>query len=195
MPQDVTTRKRALRAQLRARRALHQEMERVAASEAIATRLGELVERLDARSVSCYLSTDTEPGTREFVADAVDRGVRVVVPVMRTDGRLDWAPWTRDTPLHTNEFGLQEPDGELLGPTAVDDVDLMIIPAAAVGADGARMGWGRGAFDRTLSAIATSPPVYAVLYDDELLDAVPSEAHDQPVSGVVTPHRTVTFSH
>ena len=33
--------------------------------------------------------------------------------------------------------------------------------------------------------------VYAVIFDSELIDSVPREVHDQPVSGVVTPTRTV----
>jgi 5-formyltetrahydrofolate cyclo-ligase len=36
--------------------------------------------------------------------------------------------------------------------------------------------------------------VYAVIYDDELVDAVPTEPHDMPVDGVVTPGGIVSFS-
>ena len=44
-------------------------------------------------------------------------------------------------------FGLPEPVGDLLGPIAINDVDLILVPAAAVDATGMRMGWGRGYFD------------------------------------------------
>jgi 5-formyltetrahydrofolate cyclo-ligase len=81
--------------------------------------------------------------------------------------------------------------GELLGPIAVNDVDLMIIPAAAVDRRGMRLGWGRGYFDKTIGSMEKCPPVYAVVFDDELIDDVPRDKHDQPVSGVVTPTRTV----
>ena len=64
-------------------------------------------------------------------------------------------------------FGLPEPDGELLGPIAVNDVDLLVIPAAAVGRDGMRLGWGRGYFDKTLGSMEGCPPVYAVIFDSE----------------------------
>jgi 5-formyltetrahydrofolate cyclo-ligase len=37
------------------------------------------------------------------------------------------------------------------------------------------------------------PPVYAVIFDDELVDEVPRERHDQPVNGVVTPSGIVAF--
>jgi 5-formyltetrahydrofolate cyclo-ligase len=38
------------------------------------------------------------------------------------------------------------------------------------------------------------PPVYAVIYDSEILDSLPREVHDQPVNGVVTPSQTLILS-
>ena len=60
-------------------------------------------------------------------------------------------------------------------------------PAAACDRSGMRMGWGRGYFDKTLGSMDRRPPVYAVVYDDEIVDALPHEPHDQPVDGAVTP--------
>ncbi len=77
---------------------------------------------------------------------------------------------------------LPEPTGELLGPIAVNDVDLMIVPAAAVDRGGMRLGWGRGYFDKTIGSMLHCPPVYAVVYDTEYLDEVPRDVHDQPVT-------------
>jgi 5-formyltetrahydrofolate cyclo-ligase len=82
----------------------------------------------------------------------------------------------------------------VLSPLAVNDVDLLVIPAAAVDRSGMRLGWGRGYFDKTIGSMERCPPVYAVIFDSELLDEVPSEVHDQPVDGVVTPTRTVTLA-
>ena len=90
-------------------------------------------------------------------------------------------------------FGLPEPVGDVLGPIAVNDVDLLVIPAAAVDQHGMRLGWGRGYFDKTIGSMEKCPPVYAVIFDSEFVDDVPRDVHDQPVSGVVTPTRTVTI--
>ena len=70
----------------------------------------------------------------------------------------------------------------------------MIIPAAAVDSEGTRLGWGRGYFDKTIGSMERCPPVYAVTYDSEVLDSLPRELHDQPVTGVVTPTRTLHLS-
>ena len=69
----------------------------------------------------------------------------------------------------------------------------MIVPAASIDRTGMRLGWGRGYFDKTLGSMETRPPVYAVVFDTELVEAVPRELHDQGVTGVVTPTRTLTF--
>jgi 5-formyltetrahydrofolate cyclo-ligase len=194
MSNDVEHAKRALRAELRERRQLLSDAQREAAADAIGARLDELVDALGARSISCFLSTTTEPGTRDFVTRAVRRGIRVLLPITRADGLLDWAVATDDGEISEGLYGLPEPTGEVLSPMAVNDVDLMIIPAAAVDRTGMRMGWGRGYFDKTIGSMEKCPPVYAVIYDSEVLDSLPREVHDQPVTGVVTPTQTLTLS-
>ena len=194
MSNDVEHAKRALRAELRERRQLLSDAQRETAAAAIGARLDALVDSIGARSSSCFLSTTTEPGTRDFVARAVRRGIRVLLPITRADGLLDWAVATDDGEIAEGLHGLPEPTGEVLSPMAVNDVDLMIIPAAAVDRTGMRMGWGRGYFDKTIGSMQKCPPVYAVIYDSEVLDSLPREVHDQPVTGVVTPTQTLNLS-
>lgn len=194
MSDAIADAKRALRAELRERRQMLSSQAREQAEAGIHAQLDALVDQLGVRSMSCFLSTTSEPGTRSFVADAVARGIRVLLPVTRADGLLDWAVATPDGDIAEGMFGLPEPVGELLGPIAVNDVDLLVIPAAAVDRSGMRLGWGRGFFDKTLGSMERCPPVYAVVFDSEVLDEVPSDLHDQPVTGVVTPTRTLTLA-
>ena len=194
MPDAIADAKRALRADLRERRQNLSAAGRDAAAAGIRSQLDALVERVGARSISCFLSTPTEPGTREFVDAAVARGIRVLLPVTRADGLLDWAVATEETDITEGMFGLPEPVGELLSPMAVNDVDLLVIPAAAVDRTGMRLGWGRGYFDKTIGSMLNCPPVYAVIFDSELVDDVPRDLHDQPVTGVVTPTQTLDLA-
>ena len=191
MSDAIADAKRALRAELRERRQLRSQSARDAAALGIRTQLDALTERFGVRSMSCFLSTTTEPGTREFVDAAVARGIRVLLPITRADGLLDWSVAVPGADITEGLFGMPEPEGELLGPIAVGDVDLLVIPAAAVGRDGMRLGWGRGYFDKTLGSMEGCPPVYAVIFDSEILDEVPSDVHDQPVTGIVTPTQTL----
>ncbi len=194
MSDPIDDAKRALRADLRERRSTMSDAAREAAADGIRSQLDALVRDLGARSLSCYLSAPTEPGTRAFVDAAVAAGLRVLLPITRNDGLLDWVVAEPDTDIADGLFGLPEPIGEVLSPIAVGEVDLLVIPAAAVDASGMRLGWGRGYFDKTLGSMQNPPPVYAVVFDSELVDEVPRDLHDQPVTGVVTPTRTVVLS-
>jgi 5-formyltetrahydrofolate cyclo-ligase len=194
MSDAIADAKSALRAELRERRQCLSESARDAAARGVTEQLDALVARVGARSISCFLSTTTEPGTREFVERAVARGIRVLLPVTRADGLLDWAVATPEIDITEGMFGLPEPVGELLGPIAVNSVDLLVIPAAAVDRSGMRLGWGRGFFDKTIGSMERCPPVYAVVYDTEILDEVPRDLHDQRVTGIVTPTQTLTLT-
>jgi 5-formyltetrahydrofolate cyclo-ligase len=186
MSSDTAHAKRALRAELRERRRILSRHERDEARDALTRQLVALAQTLGARSLSCYLSTPDEPDTRPFLRWACEQGVRVLVPVSREDGLLDWALFT-DADEIEDALGLPAPDGEVLGPIAVNEVDLMLVPAAAVDAGGMRMGWGRGYFDKTLGSMDRRPPVFAVVFDHEIVESLPAERHDQRVDGVVTP--------
>jgi 5-formyltetrahydrofolate cyclo-ligase len=194
MSDGIDDAKRALRAELRERRQLRTPAAREHDAEGLRAQLDALVERLGARSLSCYISMPTEPGTWGFLDAAVARGIRVLLPVSRDDGLLDWAVAQPGHEVSEGMFGLPEPLGELLGPIAVNDVDLMIVPAAAVDRSGMRLGWGRGYFDKTIGSMERCPPVYAAVFDAEYLDEVPRDVHDQPVTGIVTPTRTLAFA-
>jgi len=184
--------KPALRAETRERRRIMTSDERESFSSQLTQQLAALVTELDAHTIGCYLSTVDEPPTRAFVEWALDQGKDVLLPVSREDGLLDWAHFDRGAE-DLDLLGMPVPTSELLGPMAIDSVDLMLIPAARVDRTGARLGWGRGYFDRTLGSMAHRPPVFAVLYNHEVVDSVPTETHDQGVDGAVTPHGTIRF--
>lgn len=189
---DLESEKRALRAELRERRRIHTSSQIAADSAALTIRLVGLATDLGVRSLAAYLSLPEEPDTRPFLRWTAEQGLRVLLPISRVDGLLDWAPYD-GAEEDADILGMPTPTSELLGPIAINDVDLILVPAAAVDRTGMRMGWGRGYFDKTLGSMENCPPVYAVIFDDELVDVVPRERHDMPVDGVVTPGGIVTF--
>ncbi|RZU66126.1 5-formyltetrahydrofolate cyclo-ligase [Microterricola gilva] len=192
MSPDPTLAKRALRAELRERRQNLSQHERDIATIGLTQNLEAVTLDLAARSIACFLSTPMEPNTRPFINWAEAQGLRVLFPISRDDGLLDWT--VGEESVETEGLhGMPEAVGELLGPIAINDVDLIIVPAASVDESGMRMGWGRGYFDKTLGSMENCPPVYAVIFDSEFVDEVPREVHDQPVNGVVTPTRILTF--
>lgn len=192
MSDEVGNQKRALRAEIRERRRITPDHHRQSADTAITEHLIQLTSDLHSTSLAAYLSLPDEPGTRDFIAWACEKGIRVLLPISRADGLLDWAPYDGKAES-VDDFGMPRPTSEVLGPIAINSVDLIIVPAASVDRSGMRMGWGRGYFDKTLGSMENCPPVYAVIFDEELVDVVPSERHDQRVDGVVTPSGIVAF--
>ena len=178
--------KRVLRRQLRTERAERGPAFSAERAPALAAQLQALTRSLEARTISAYLSTPDEPDTRAFLTWAAEQGIRVLLPVIRPDGLLDWAEHDGTETIEAT-LGMPEPTADALAPTELESVDLMLIPATAVGRDGSRLGGGRGFFDKTIAAMAECPPVYALVHDEELFDSVPHASYDQPVDGVVTP--------
>jgi 5-formyltetrahydrofolate cyclo-ligase len=106
-----------------------------------------------------------------------------VVPMEGRD--LTWAVDTgRLTP---GRFGLLEPLGPRLGPTAIGTADVVVVPALAVASDGVRLGRGGGYYDRALQHVRGDAVLVALVFDDELVGELPSEPHDRRVTAVVTP--------
>jgi len=183
--------KRALRAELRERRRIMTSVERDTAAEGLFTQLVELIKRCDATRIACYLSTGDEPTTRAFLDWAHQHNITAILPVSREDGLMDWIPFAPGSES-LDSAGMPTPVGETLGPIALAEVDVIFVPAAGVSSSGMRLGWGRGYYDRALGSLNNAAPVYAVVYDHEVLEEVPSEPHDQRVDAVVTPTRSMT---
>ena len=154
-----------------------------------------LAQRLTVRTISSYVSIGTEPATLEMNDALAGRGVRVLLPVLQPDLDLDWCGYDGATGLVGGPRGLLEPEGSRLGPQAITEADLVVVPAVAVGRDGSRLGRGGGSYDRALARLDPGVPVVALLYDGELLDSVPAEPHDRRVTAVLTPDGHVDLPH
>ncbi|MFE7127279.1 5-formyltetrahydrofolate cyclo-ligase [Streptomyces sp. NPDC057617] len=189
--------KAALRSELlTARRLLSDEDARRAAA-VLARRALELPELARARTVAAYVSVGREPGTRALLDALRTRGVRVLLPVLMADNDLDWAPYEGAERLVRAGRGLLEPDGARLGPDAVLEADVVLLPGLAVDGRGMRLGRGGGSYDRVLGRLERTgavPALAVLLYDGEVVARVPAEPHDRPVQAVVTPGGVLRFT-
>ncbi|MET9733170.1 5-formyltetrahydrofolate cyclo-ligase [Streptomyces sp. NPDC006458] len=154
----------------------------------------DLPELAQARTVAAYVSVGTEPGTLALLDALRARGVRVLLPALLPDNDLDWGTYDGPASLtsvqHGGKMALLEPSGERLGPDAVTSADAVLLPGLAVDARGMRLGRGGGSYDRVLARLERAqarPALVVLLYDSEVVERVPGEAHDRPVQAVVTP--------
>ncbi|MFF3454697.1 5-formyltetrahydrofolate cyclo-ligase [Streptomyces sp. NPDC002730] len=156
-----------------------------------------LPELTEAGAVAAYVSVGREPGTRALLDALRERGVRVLLPVLKADNDLDWGVYRGPEHLVRAGRGLLEPDGERLGVDAVLEADAVLLPGLAVDARGMRLGRGGGSYDRVLSRLAAAgadPALVVLLYANEVLARVPEEPHDHPVHAVVTPTAVRRFT-
>ena len=166
---------------------------RAQASRLIRDHVLEMPEVSAAGTIAAYYSIGTEPDTHGLIFGLWKRGSYVVLPVLRPDGDLDWASYEGPDSLAPGPRGLLEPTEPVRGPATVARADVVLVPALAVDARGYRLGRGGGSYDRALARVSGQVPTIALLYDDELLPTVPTEAHDQRVRLAAQPGPGVTW--
>jgi len=182
-PDERAGDKRTARLTLLARRRARPEAERRTARDAISAALLTFVR--DARVVCGYLPLGTEPLALDLPALLAARGISVLLPRAREGEPLDWC--ASGFGSRRGAFGIDEPLGPSLGAEAARSADVVLVPALAVDRRGYRLGRGGGHYDRTLALIGAGARTVAVVFDDEVVDAVPVGRFDVPVRFVVTP--------
>lgn len=185
--------KREVRARVLARRRARSAEERTTAAELIAAQVLGLVRHESADTVASYLSLPGEPGTGPLTDGLHRLGVRVLLPVLRADNDLDWGELTHGE-TRTGRRGLSEPTGPALGANAIQAAGLIVCPGICGTPDGHRLGRGGGSYDRTLARALPGSVRCLLLYDDEVVDDVPTEPHDERVDVIATPSRLIRVS-
>jgi 5-formyltetrahydrofolate cyclo-ligase len=142
-------------------------------------------------TMCCYVPFGTEPGSVAWLDVARDAGARVLLPVIPpAPGALDWAEYTGPQTLSPGRLrGILEPEGPRLGPAALGEAGLVLVPALAVDHTGVRLGRGAGHYDRSLGHAAAEAALIAVVRDDELVERLPAEPHDVRMTAALTPGR------
>jgi 5-formyltetrahydrofolate cyclo-ligase len=71
-------------------------------------------------------------------------------------------------------------------PQLEDTPDVVVIPSLMMDAQGIRLGYGGGYYDRQLAAWKNKPLTLGITRESCLLPALPREPHDMPLDGWVT---------
>ncbi|MEM1429174.1 MAG: 5-formyltetrahydrofolate cyclo-ligase [Pseudomonadota bacterium] len=175
----------ARKAAFERRKAAH-AAHRAAASAALTSYLGGLSSRIIAGYLPIRTEADPVPA---MTASAASN--RICVPVVEGKGApLSFREWRPGCALEEGPFRVMIPvDGAVLVP------DLVIVPLAAFNADGYRLGYGGGFYDRTLERLRQVGSVRAVgfAYAAQHAGELPLEATDQPLDEVVTEAGVLRF--
>ncbi|MCT1802356.1 MULTISPECIES: 5-formyltetrahydrofolate cyclo-ligase [Kocuria] len=165
---------------------------RQAAAHALTEHLMRELARTSTGDLAAFLPLDTEPPLLAALEAADQAGHRVWVPVVETDRAMRWCQWRPGIALAPGSLpGLREPIGPRHDIEVFRTIALMVIPAVAVGADGVRLGFGGGYYDRFLEKLAAAhplPEMLACVFHDEILVAgsIPREPHDAVMTKALT---------
>jgi len=111
-----------------------------------------------------------------------DRGARAALPaVVEKAAPLQFRTWWPGAPMTPGVYDIPVPDG-----TALVVPDAAIVPMIGFDAQGYRLGYGGGYFDRTLGAAHPRPLAIGVAFELGRLQTISPQPHDIPMDFVVT---------
>lgn len=186
--------KRALRRRVRERIGAIDPADRIVYDRALVARATTLHGFNTARTVLLYAKAfGEEIETRELLAEVLAAGQRLILPRVSRDGsRLDLAE-VRDLRLDLERGTLAIPEpAEHCAIVDVAIVDWLLVPGLAFDVECNRLGRGAGHYDRLLARARGDAPKWAIAYDEQCFEHIPTESHDQKITGVITPTRLIS---
>jgi 5-formyltetrahydrofolate cyclo-ligase len=181
------------RAALAARRAIPAE-ERREKSRRIARACRTLPAFASAPIICTFVSYRDEVETGDFIRELLAEGRRVAVPAhLHGEGHpMVFAELRSWSDLVPNHFGILQPPhaGLRIVPTA--SIPLFLVPGAAFDPAGRRVGYGLGFYDRALAEAAPGTVAAGLAFEVQVLERVPADPHDLPMTVVVTEDRLIT---
>jgi len=134
-----------------------------------------------------------EVETTEFIAELLQEGRRVAVPVhlLDTAQPLVFVEIHSLTEMVRNHFGILQPPhaAARLVPTAA--IPLFLVPGLAFDPAGRRLGYGLGCYDRAFADAAPGALKVGLAFELQILESVPADPHDVPMDFVVTEDRVI----
>lgn len=183
----MTADRDALRRTLRERRRALPAATRIAAADALASRLLALPFAPTSGDVAGYWALDGEIGLHRWQL-SLPPGVRYCLPVLH--GKvLRFAPWRPGEPLSANRYGIPEPDVDPALALPAEAMRLVVAPLVGFDAGGRRLGMGGGWYDRSFAfrqRQAPPPWLVGVGFAVQQLPALAAEPWDVPVDAICT---------
>ena len=155
-------------------------------SKACVSKVLQFPELLEAKTVCVYMPTGNEIDTTEIIRYCKENGKRLAAPRVNGD-TMEFYYFTDETDMEQGAYDIWEPTGT----EAVEDEEsLVIMPGVAFDLSCNRIGYGKGYYDRYLSAHPHMKKV-ALAYDFQIVGRIKREVHDVRPDVVVTESRVI----
>ena len=181
--------KKELRKRMLAERTRYTSEQLALMSSQIACNLWEIPQVEEADRIMGYLSFDRELSLDVFIEQALQKGKSVYVPyiVDRTKSIIAAVELSSLDDVEFGEYGIRVPRSRKV--CKPEKLDIVLVPGVAFSLQGARLGMGKGFYDRFLEN--TTAYLLGVVMECNLLEQVPTELHDKNVDALVTPNKII----
>lgn len=140
--------------------------------------------------IAVYYATHNEVSTNLIIETALRENKSLYFPHWYPEHALIRFFHVEDiSQLELKPWGIREPRPDLCPENVRFDFDLILVPGIAFDRHGYRLGYGVGGYDRILSGIAIR--AWGLAYDFQVLDSLPVDPHDVPLSEIVTEKGTI----
>ena len=142
-----------------------------------------------ADTVLLYASAFPEEfDTRPMLEWTLGAGKRLICPrVDRAEGRLDLCV-IGDLDRDFAPGALNIPEPRLTAPRiSAVEMDWVLVPGVAYDRSRNRIGRGAGHYDRLLPTLRPDAPRWSLAFDEQWVESIPAQPHDQPLDGIVSP--------
>jgi 5-formyltetrahydrofolate cyclo-ligase len=182
--------RKALRAELRAKRRAVTPVRRTVAAERVARNLDRAFHLRPGLRVALYASFPEELDSAPLIELARSRRCRIFLPrINRRNGRIRFLEAAAGGRESVNHLGIVEPVGTQ--PIAARWLDLVVQPLVGFDEYGLRLGMGGGFYDRTFAFrnihhTWRGPRLVGVAYSFQQVPSIAAAAYDVRMDAVVT---------
>jgi 5-formyltetrahydrofolate cyclo-ligase len=185
---------KSLRQQIRDKRRALSDAEREQAAYLLCERVASSRTFQQSKHIAFYLANDGEMDLNLLIEHAWQQGKHCYLPVLAEPNtqRLWFIPYTSESKLKPNRFGIPEPihsHSTRLRKTL--SLDLILMPLVAFDDQGNRMGMGGGFYDRTLAFLRQrqywhKPNLLGVAYEFQKQQQLETNPWDIPLQAIAT---------
>jgi 5-formyltetrahydrofolate cyclo-ligase len=191
---DLILRKKEIRKEARKLRDSLSTQEIRSKSSAIESRLWQMIQEHQFKSIMFYIAFGSEVQTQSCIARAINSGIKTIVPICSQDGKRQLLP-SRLLDLHSEvkagKFGIPEPKPEFRRPFPPEEIDLVVVPGLAFNEQGHRIGYGGRYYDHFLVRCPQSLHI-GLAYEIQIVNDIPSSEWDIPVHKIITEDKVIS---
>ncbi len=154
----------------------------------------------NSQRIAAYLPVDGEMDPSPLIVTAWSMNKQVYLPVLVpfNHNRLWFAPYTPDTQLVRNRFGIPEPEIIHRSRSRTVGLDLVLTPLVSFDPRGNRLGMGGGFYDRTFAFLRSRrhwqrPRLLGIAYEFQKTGRLPRQEWDVPLCAVATEQQLYRF--